>query len=247
VEINSFDETSLLNSPLPLQSMVNSQESPTIATKSPRPFRTPKRLQDILEQHKVQNSGTTKTCMTIDEMREIATTKRRNRQDMQAEKMKRLRGEVTDVAGIGDIVIVKVDHRDVSHPRGVQGIVFKESNRGAGGCRVVSEVGILTTGNGNQVYYIPKSKYNILRRVVISNKLSKIREQVIDGTFDENSVKHVTVTKAHEMLYKKEIAIRPCKCTHGCKGRCGCMKNGNACTIRCGCNARCHNGEQRIG
>jgi hypothetical protein len=235
----------------PTQDMPDSSDSIVSSViKSPSPFRTPRKLDEVINEieEKLTESGNKIDAQSIEERRRQATLKRRKRQDEQADKMKRRRGETSTPASIGDIVVVKVDSRDVPHPRGIQGIAFKVSVRGAGGCQVVTEVGILSHGQGKEIFYIPRSKYSVQHRnSVLSRKLAKIREQVIDGTFDATEMKRLSIASAYTQLYNNENASRPCKCSKGCKNYCGCIKKEIACTAKCGCKGRCYNAEQRIG
>ena len=61
----------------------------------------------------------------------------------QAKKMKRLQQDALAKITIGDIVTLKMDIRDVSHPRGILGIVYDVSKSNAGEILVVTEYGII--------------------------------------------------------------------------------------------------------
>jgi hypothetical protein len=183
-------------------------------------------------------------CMTIDETRQFAIFKKRNRQDMQAEVMKQRRLKHGVQAVVGSIVSVQMDYRDVSHPRGIHGIVFRCSKVGAGGSQVVTEHGIIRKSGDDGVYYIPRSRYKVLDNdAIISDKSHKIRQLVVTEKFDEKSTAKLSMQKIHSLEYDMAEEKGACHCKKGCQKNCGCRKNGRKCNSKCRCRGKCLNGE----
>jgi hypothetical protein len=182
-------------------------------------------------------------CSQVSIKREIATGKKRRRQDEQAAIMKRVRQKHGGKAKVGDIIAIQVDYRDVSHPMSVHGVVFEYSNRGAGGCRVVTETGIIRKAGNDSKYFIPISKYKVLDLdVIVSSELRKLQQTVVDGTFIESSMKQQTIQKIHEEVYGLiPESNKVCKCKNKCKMSCGCVRNNRKCTVKCGCKGMCDN------
>lgn len=109
---------------------------------------------------KIKNVGKQSPTDTVS-TRQQAIVKKRERQEAQATAMKKLRDETVKKANVGSVVSIQMDYRDVPHPNALLGIAFKVGNNAAGGVQVVTINGIICK-SGKQVYYIPKTRYNVL-------------------------------------------------------------------------------------
>lgn len=179
----------------------------------------------------------------IEVARKEASAKKRRRQDSQAESMKKRRlRHVTAGLKIGAIVVVKVDHRDVYHARGVPGIVF-DFSESSGGVQVVTEYGVIAEGVSKSKYYIPSDRYVVKNDdVLISENLAAIRESVLASTFDVDNTERVTLRAAHAAMVGVSPAVRRgCRCRSKCTARCGCCRANAACTSQCSCSGNCDN------
>ena len=97
---------------------------------------------------------------------------------------------------VGDIVAIKVDIRDVSHLRGIRGVVCRTTTKGAGGVMVATTAGILCHGDTKRVLWVPRSKYRILdAHVVVSRGLRAMQEQVVIRKFNPDLMKRVSLKK----------------------------------------------------
>eukprot|EP00957_Ditylum_brightwellii_P130135 9926401-Ditylum_brightwellii.AAC.1 len=93
-----------------------------------------------------------------------------------------------------------MDYRDVSHARGVNGVVFK-IGKGAGSAAAVTEAGVIVH-TGKKLYLVPSDRFQLLPSdAVIQAKLEEIREAVQAGTFDWAKQNKVSMQKAHSFLY----------------------------------------------
>jgi hypothetical protein len=176
--------------------------------------------------------------------RKQATNKRKARQDHQAMKMKQWRkDDKSSDCALGAVVCLQMDHRDVSHPRGVLGVVFEISTSGAGGCRIVTEHGIISTGRtSSSVYYVPSDRYLVMASdAILSTKLAEIQTSVLNQSFNADNFAKISMTKAHALAYKEMPGGKhKCKCTKGCSNNCGCAKKKVKCTSACRCNGGCN-------
>ena len=124
--------------------------------------------------------------------------KGRRRQAIQAEKMKKRRTD-SSTASVGNIVALKMDYRDVTHSQGVYGIVYDVSKSGAGDVCVVTQYGIVVTGQSKSPLWVPSDRYKILDNDVVLpvELLYDIRKDVLDGKFDPKKHPRITMNKAH--------------------------------------------------
>jgi hypothetical protein len=176
-----------------------------------------------------------------------ASAKRRKQQIQQAEKMKKRRLDSLSDVTVGKIVSIKQDWRDVSHARGVLGVVFDVAASGAGGVQVATEHGIIKSGikSGKaSTYYIPSERYVMQDDdCVISEKLEAVRSAITSATYEPEKVKRITLQAAHKLSTGYEpCENKKCKCKQGiCTNRCGCMISKLGCTSKCLCNGNCKN------
>ena len=179
----------------------------------------------------------------VEKKRRASIEKSQKRQILQAGKMMERRAEDKSTASVGDIVALKMDFRDVSHARGVLGIVFAKSGSRAGGVQVVTEHGIIGTGPSRSTYFIPSDRYKKLDQdAVIPRALCKIQETVLDGSFKSGDYSKITMQRAHSLAYNQSPGgRRKCKCIKGCTARCSCVKHKTECTSGCACNGSCKN------
>jgi hypothetical protein len=180
-----------------------------------------------------------------DRIREESREKKRLGQLVQANKMIRLQGDQLrkEGCGPGAVVTVRPDYREVSHGIGIVGIVFKCMP--SGGVRVATQYGIIS--HANAVRWYPADQYVMGHQpeehANIPPDLQSVRGAILNGTYDENTAKKLTIQKIHQLATQ---SISPCKrgkcsCANGkCKpGCCGCIKNNYKCTSACSCNGNC--------
>ena len=113
---------------------------------------------------------------------------------------------------LGSIVTIKIDYCDGSHPRGVLGVVCEISKSNTGGVQVVTEFGLIVSGGQKSSYFVPSDRYVVRDDdVVISEGLKLIRNLVLNGNFDPQKCKKITIQKAHAKMY----GLSPGR-KHGC-------------------------------
>jgi hypothetical protein len=110
------------------------------------------KTEDLDEQESEEEDHVVGSQQTL--LRKQAIQRKANRQEVQGKKMQRYR-QSTQPVFVGAIVTIKTDYRDISHPRGIPGIVFDVSKSGAGGVQVATEHGVIVSGETKRVYYIP--------------------------------------------------------------------------------------------
>ena len=112
-----------------------------------------------------------------------------------------------------------------------------------GGVNVVCEQGIITTGNGRNVYYIPSDRYRVNKdNSVLPKKLQEIRNDIVANKFDQSAHGRVTLQQAHSMMIGETDVNHKCSCCKKkCTARCGCMRRGMPCNSGCGCSGNCDN------
>lgn len=171
------------------------------------------------------------------------------RQEQQAISMKNERQKTTIKAEVGKVIAIQMDSRDIPHPNALLGVAFDVPNTTTGGCRVVTLHGIISK-SGNKPYYIPKLRYNVTDDdVTIAPELLALKEDILNGTFDEKKHPKITLQRAHGMEYgtvpsnetpiKVVEKLKPCKCTKGCGKNCRCRKMEVICSKECGCAGKC--------
>ena len=187
----------------------------------------------------------TKEESPVEVVRREAKEKKRNRQDRQAVAMKKHRDEavVKKQAKVGDIVLLKLDPRDVTKPQALLAIVFDTAKDGAGGCMVVTVHGVVCQQPGCKRYYIPCDKYKVLDPgCAIPTALLKIKESVLAGEFVGKTQKKVTLSQSYFSEYgRSTCAKKKCKCKGLCSKNCGCVKLNQKCHSGCGCGGKCNN------
>lgn len=176
-----------------------------------------------------------------------ASAKRRKQQIQQAEKMKKRRLDSLSDVTVGKVVSIKQDWRDVSHARGVLGVVFDVAASGAGGVQVATAHGIIKSGikSGKaSAYYIPSERYVMQDDdCVILEKLEAVSSAITSATYEPDKVKRITLQAAHKLSTGYEpCENKKCKCKQGiCTNRCSCMISKLGCTSKCLCNGNCKN------
>ena len=80
---------------------------------------------------------------------------KQKRQRVQATKMMKMHGDDLGAIEIGSLVTLKMDHRDVTHPRGVSGVVFRVSTKDPGSIAVMTAAGVVAHGPKKKVYHVP--------------------------------------------------------------------------------------------
>ncbi len=128
------------------------------------------------------------------------------------------------------------DPRSVSHGVGVVGIIYRM--KVTGGAQVATTVGLLVQG-GKKDWWIRDDQYLVRYKpeeeAAISLELQKIRELILDGTYNTmTKVKRCTIQEVHKVITGQVSPQKLGKC-HCLKGncnpkRCGCITKGNKCT-----------------
>ena len=145
--------------------------------------------------------------MDRDVIRNEARLKKQRRQVQQSEKMIKLRVQSVNIE-MGSVVTLKMDYRDVSHARGIMGIVFDISKSEAGGIQVMTEYGIICTGTGKAKYYVPIDGYVVQEEDVwLEKALEDVRARVRNGTFDAYNEKRLTMQRAHAAMVGYSPAV----------------------------------------
>jgi hypothetical protein len=145
----------------------------------------------------------------------------------------------------GAVVVVQVDYWVVSHAIGIVGVIYQIAS--AGGARIATVAGLLSTGSKKANWWIPSNKYVIKyhanKIANISPELEIIQKSILSVEYNDNNAARCTIQEAHQVITE---AISPCRkskcsCANGvCKlGRCGCIKKGYRCTSACSCNSNC--------
>lgn len=180
------------------------------------------------------------------EARRVACIKRKRNQEIQAEKMVRLRNETLQHVTPGTVVSMKMDPRDVKRARGLLGIVCDRSGNRAGGVQVATEEGIVTADLKKREYFIPSDRYAVqkVQDLALPDKLEVVRQEIMNGLFDLGKQKQKVSMKTAYRLVEGGPPIERKGC--GCKGKkcthfCGCVKAKKKCSLQCSCKGECNN------
>jgi hypothetical protein len=191
-----------------------------------------------------------------DKVKHLGVEKKRQGQLMQAKKMIcLLESDLKEQgAAVRAVVVVSVDHRVVSHPVGLVGIIYQL--RSTGGACVATAVGILsmsTSKKGN--LWLPLDRYVVKagpeEDCNIPPVLAVIRARILSGEYvDDGNMPRVTIQQAHQAVIQSGSPTGKgrCGCSGGnCKkGRCGCIKKGVKCSSACPCNGNCTANTQNV-
>ena len=180
--------------------------------------------------------------------------------DKHSSTLTKIRGKENKTV-IGDIVSIRVPEADrtIWRKLNLMGIVFKIHTHG---CSIfaVTDYGILCQ-NANSKFesdlYITPDKFEICDKdLSISHGLSCYRKQVLSNTFNDSSIKRISMAQAHIAKYgsvDKEIKVKKkCKCANGrCTKSCGCYKAklkglGLGCNQSCSCLSLCMIGKLHL-
>ena len=181
-----------------------------------------------------------------DRQRGIAAGMKRKRQKIQAQKMIDYRDSQDNGVGVGAIVTVALDSRDVTHAAGIRAVVYNVKEN-TGGILACCESGVVVQGQTKCDYWIPIERYRVTCRPdefgTSTDKLSEIRRQVLDKSFSPSTRPRVTLTEAHKYeTGRSPKRRRACKCKDGkYTGRCGCVSNNLLCSSSCSCGGNCSN------
>ena len=151
--------------------------------------------------------------------------------------------------GPGAVVTVQVDNRDVSHPRGIIGVVYQIKDV-TGGVLVVTEHGILTNGTSKDTdFWIPSDRYQLKYKPNemsnITTALEKVKTSILKNqSFDCSTFDRISIQKAHQLIIGASSPCKKsgCKCKNGkCTRQCGCIrgKNPRSCSSSCSCSGSC--------
>ena len=183
--------------------------------------------------------------------RNMAVASKRKRQDLQAKVMIRNRGKDISNVGIGAVVTISLNKRDVSPPTaGVRAVVFNTKEE-TGGIQVCSEGGIRCQ-NG-KLFWIPCDRYRVTssadQSAVLTDGLTTIRNEILQHTFNVATKKKISLNQAQKQFTGRSPRKKSvCHCRGGrCGNRCGCTRrrnNGNStriCSSACSCSGNCQN------
>jgi hypothetical protein len=183
------------------------------------------------------------------ERREDAMGKRNRKQASQAIKAMKQCGRAAQAAGagIGAVVVLKVDYRTHSHAQGLMAIVY-EINESTGGILVCCEHGVVTHDGSRKDYWVPYDKYDVKARAQdtspIEEALQSVRNLVLEGKYNSTNQKRISYSKYHEIEIGSSSPVKKgkgCSCKKGCGKNCGCKKKGMRCHSGCFCNGNCCN------
>lgn len=176
-----------------------------------------------------------------DRMRRQSSKSKRKCQQLQAEKMIKLRKKEDTGVGIGAIVTISLDKRDFTMASGVRAVVYdvKEETKGILAC---SEYGIIVHNDAD--YWIPSDRYGVTTSpddtAVLTDGLVSIRAEVLDKTFDPSTKDRITLSMAMKTFLGRSPKKRAvCKCRGNCTNSCGCRRKGVMCSSSCGCGGNC--------
>jgi hypothetical protein len=120
------------------------------------------------------------------ERREDAMEKRNCKQASQALNAMKQCGHAAQAAGagIGAVVVLKVDYRTYSHAQGLMAIMY-EMNESTGGILVCCEHGVVTHNGSRKDYWVPYDKYDVKARAQdtspIEEALQSVHNLVLEG------------------------------------------------------------------
>jgi hypothetical protein len=121
----------------------------------------------------------------VEKIRKTAQVRKTAFRSVQAIKMKKqfAKNVGSHIAQVGSKVAVIPDKRDVPRGMNIFGIAFEVG--AGGGCRVVTEHGIVSAnGKLKQAYFVPLNQYRVLDNLLpVSQKLEDIRNQIVSGKF----------------------------------------------------------------
>jgi hypothetical protein len=224
------------------------KDLPSTPTVTPKP-REKGRKRDLQQMEIDDVFGSPTPQRLADKMRSISQEKKRDSQLKQAARMVLTRSNDVEKkgGGIGAVVTVVPDHRAVSHSVGIVGIIYKMKD--SGGAQVATVVGLLVQ-SGKKDWWIPDDQY-IVRYpphmdAAISIDLRKIRESILDGTYNTaKKAKRCTIQEAHKVITNQVSPQKmgKCACLKGkCNPkRCGCATRQRKCTSACTCTGNCTN------
>ena len=180
---------------------------------------------------------------SVRKRRQEGVEARQKRQKIQAQRMKDLHGEDLEDVGVGTVVNLKMDYRDVSHARGVNGVVCRVSPNDPGSVALMTCFGIIAFGVQKKLYFVPSDCYRVLPdEVLVNTRLEQIQVSLLDKSFHASEHKKVTMQEAHSELYGHSPGRKlKCNCkSQNCQS-CRCSKAGEPCTSACACNGSCKN------
>jgi hypothetical protein len=159
---------------------------------------------------------------------------------------------LTEVS-LGEVVQVMVDARDRSrsNPALPIGVVYRINSYSSDKIKtfsVVTEHGVMTVGSQKKTGLSLDKLKTYKTQPAVSEKINKLRQQVLIGTFSDKSVKKISIANAHKLdIGTATYGRTTCKCLSGCKtNTCGCRKRGSPCGSGCHCNKQggCQNTEK---
>ena len=129
--------------------------------------------------------------------------------------------------------------------RGILAIVFEVSSLMT--VRVATEHGIMG-GNNKRLYWYPPDHYNLNKKdFPLHGKLSRLRQDVLKGVFNELSQPVISIANCHSKIYGGQVGRAKCNCDamKGCGVRCGCNQKQIPCSSSCKCMGNCSYNLQR--
>jgi hypothetical protein len=185
------------------------------------------------------------------EGRRFHTNRRRLSQSVNASQMIRRHNSTIVPAKRGDMVcIYSKDRRDGGHgPKtlGVEGVVYNNPSPPGYGIHVVTLYGIVVA-SGRTPRWLTSEWYHVTDVTAAQGGLGPLRLSILNNTFNESTKRALTMTAAIKMRYGYGVTtVDKCGCSrlgvNPCRtNQCGCKKNGQKCSHRCGCGENCRNG-----
>jgi hypothetical protein len=162
-------------------------------------------------------------------------------QDQQSVSMKKRRLEKIKVLQPGTVVLVipEPDQKANCGTKGILGIAY--SCTGNGSASIVTEHGILISKS--KVLSLPHDKYIIVKQnAPLYGRLMELRNEILENKFEPSQQATISIAKCCIAIYGGRTGLSRCKClpSRGCKGSCGCVREGLPCSSQCRCNGSCH-------
>ena len=103
-------------------------------------------------------------------------------------------------AGIGAVVVLKVDYRTHSHAQGLIAIVY-EMNESTGGILVCCEHGVVTHDGSRKDYWVPYDKNYVKARAQdtspIEEAIQSLRNLVLEDRYNSTDQPRISCSKYH--------------------------------------------------
>jgi hypothetical protein len=183
-----------------------------------------------------------------DRVRAESMVLRRQRQEVQADNMKKYQKKDLKARGLerGSIITIRIDARDHSHAQGLFAVVLRVGPYG--GALVACEHGVITSSGTKADFWMPYTQYRIvadhLTKTTLSSEMEAVRQQIINGEYDYKNAPRISILQYHGIVVGATSPLKKgrCMCAKGqCTKRCGCHRKGHKCSSSCSCSGNCFN------